>query len=77
LVQQSSRVPSSKGRRQGTNRDLPNCDQALVSKKCGNGKDIFFYGLSTRACKSRIFREISPKGNLKDDQQGTLLSHAD
>jgi hypothetical protein len=40
-VQQSSRAPSSKGRRQGTNRDLPDCNQALVSKKCGNGKDIF------------------------------------
>jgi hypothetical protein len=41
LVQQSSRAPSSKGGRQGTNRDLPDCDQALVSKKRSNGKDIF------------------------------------
>jgi hypothetical protein len=32
-----------------------------------------YYGLLTRACESRILREVSLKGNSKDDQQGTLL----
>jgi hypothetical protein len=32
-----------------------------------------YYRLSTRAYESRILREVSPKGNSKDDQQGTLL----
>jgi hypothetical protein len=32
-----------------------------------------YYGLSTRALKSRIRKEISPKGNSRDDQQETLL----
>jgi hypothetical protein len=29
--------------------------------------------LSTRALKSRIRKEVSPKGNSRDDQQRTLL----
>jgi hypothetical protein len=35
-------------------------------------KEYFYYGLSTRAYKLRILREVSLKGNLKDSQQGTL-----
>jgi hypothetical protein len=34
---------------------------------------IYYYGLLTRALKSRILKEISPKENSRDDQQGTLL----
>jgi hypothetical protein len=30
-------------------------------------EDNLYYGLSTRALKSRILREISPKGNSRDD----------
>jgi hypothetical protein len=36
-------------------------------------KEGMYYGLSTRALKSRILREVSPKGNSRDDQQETLL----
>jgi hypothetical protein len=34
----------------------------------------FCYGLSTRALKSRILKEVSPKENSRDDQQETLLA---
>jgi hypothetical protein len=33
----------------------------------------YCYGLSTRALKSRILEEVSPKENSRDDQQETLL----
>jgi hypothetical protein len=41
-----------------------------VSMSSLDGK---YYGLLTRAYESRILRGINPKGNSKDDQQGTLL----
>jgi hypothetical protein len=38
-----------------------------------SGDEAQCYGLSTRALKLRILKEVSPKENSRDDQQETLL----
>jgi Reverse transcriptase (RNA-dependent DNA polymerase) len=55
---------------------LSNCFDRIGLTKSSVDHTVFYshcYGLSTRALKSRIQREVSPKGNSRDDQQETLL----
>jgi hypothetical protein len=48
--------------------------QAAPNKGVHNeAHGLLYYGLLTRAYKSRIPREVSLKGNSKDSWQGTLL----